>query len=448
MRESPWRVALIASSSWSHAFLTDKNHQLYPDIEADRRLYEALRVGDYDTWRDRAAGRHRGVGPAGDAQLVHAGRRHGGARPQARRVRLRRDVVVQLQQVLRGVHSHETTFDTRQRRSPAAPTAPVNGAIPKLSGDIRPLIPKLGLRNYWYPAVTDKKVGARKPVKVALLGEEICLFRGATGAVAAIQDVCPHRGARLSEGDCHYRGTVACPYHGWVFDESGKNVAVLSEGPDSGRVRQAGHRGEGLPDAHAQGRGLRVDRRRASRRPIEQDVPEEFFDDDALVHDRPGLLALQLGGRARELDGLARELRAPQRGRGRARRLHRAGRPGRAPALRGQRLRRRRGREQLHAPQPAPRTSTPNGWKWPKTNYRRVLDVDHQAAGRSRPAQHPAAEVGAMVRRPPPARHVPRRVRLGPLHAHVRAGRGAPDAGLVLPLHAAEERAPAVLGPG
>jgi len=51
LRESPWRVALIASSSWSHAFLTDKNHQLFPDIEADRLLYEALRVGDYETWR-------------------------------------------------------------------------------------------------------------------------------------------------------------------------------------------------------------------------------------------------------------------------------------------------------------------------------------------------------------------------------------------------------------
>jgi len=51
MRESPWRVALIASSSWSHAFLTDKNHQLYPDIPADRKLYEALSVGDYETWR-------------------------------------------------------------------------------------------------------------------------------------------------------------------------------------------------------------------------------------------------------------------------------------------------------------------------------------------------------------------------------------------------------------
>lgn len=52
LHDSPYRVALIASSSWSHAFLTDKNHQLYPDVPADRRLYEALRQGDYDTWRN------------------------------------------------------------------------------------------------------------------------------------------------------------------------------------------------------------------------------------------------------------------------------------------------------------------------------------------------------------------------------------------------------------
>jgi len=83
--------------------------------------------------------------------------------------------------------------------------------VPKLAGDIRHLIPKLGLRNYWYPAMAESKVGRRKPVKVSMLGEELCLFRGAQGDVVAIQDVCPHRGARLSEGDCHYRGTVACP---------------------------------------------------------------------------------------------------------------------------------------------------------------------------------------------------------------------------------------------
>ena len=49
-RESPWRVALVASSSWSHAFLTEKNHFLWPDIESDRAMFEALQAGDYDAW--------------------------------------------------------------------------------------------------------------------------------------------------------------------------------------------------------------------------------------------------------------------------------------------------------------------------------------------------------------------------------------------------------------
>lgn len=47
---SPWRVVLLASSSWSHAFLVDHNYRLRPDIPADRRLYDALVEGDYATW--------------------------------------------------------------------------------------------------------------------------------------------------------------------------------------------------------------------------------------------------------------------------------------------------------------------------------------------------------------------------------------------------------------
>lgn len=51
MQDSPWRVALIASSSWSHAFLTEKHHWLWPDIDADRQRFEELRAGDYAAWR-------------------------------------------------------------------------------------------------------------------------------------------------------------------------------------------------------------------------------------------------------------------------------------------------------------------------------------------------------------------------------------------------------------
>jgi hypothetical protein len=49
---SPLRVALCASSSWSHAFLVDKHWRLFPDIPRDRALYDALVAGDLASWRD------------------------------------------------------------------------------------------------------------------------------------------------------------------------------------------------------------------------------------------------------------------------------------------------------------------------------------------------------------------------------------------------------------
>ena len=169
----------------------------------------------------------------------------------------------------------------RLQVAPPAEPRRANGAVPRLHGDIRSLIPTLGLRNYWYPAIEARKVGWRKPLKVSMLGEEICLFRGANGDVAAIQDVCPHRGARLSEGDCHYKGTVACPYHGWVFDESGKNVMVLSEGPTSTVCGKAGTEAKVYPTQTLKG-VVFVWVGDGDPAPISEDVPEEFFD-DALV---------------------------------------------------------------------------------------------------------------------------------------------------------------------
>lgn len=45
------RVALVASSSWSHSFLNDKAWHIHPDTDADWRLYQAMVAGDYDSWR-------------------------------------------------------------------------------------------------------------------------------------------------------------------------------------------------------------------------------------------------------------------------------------------------------------------------------------------------------------------------------------------------------------
>ncbi len=47
---SPWRVALVASASFSHGFLTEKNHFLYPDLDADLARFAELKAGDYKAW--------------------------------------------------------------------------------------------------------------------------------------------------------------------------------------------------------------------------------------------------------------------------------------------------------------------------------------------------------------------------------------------------------------
>ena len=54
LQAGPYRVALVASSSWSHAFLTAKNHYLWPDVPADRALYAELEAANYDAWRARS----------------------------------------------------------------------------------------------------------------------------------------------------------------------------------------------------------------------------------------------------------------------------------------------------------------------------------------------------------------------------------------------------------
>lgn len=49
---SPWRIAMVATASFSHAFLTEKNHYFYPDMPSDRQRYAELASGDYKKWRE------------------------------------------------------------------------------------------------------------------------------------------------------------------------------------------------------------------------------------------------------------------------------------------------------------------------------------------------------------------------------------------------------------
>lgn len=81
-----------------------------------------------------------------------------------------------------------------------------------------------GLRDYWYPVLPDWAVH-NDPIGITRLSENIVLWRDDDGTVQAIEDRCPHRGARMSLG-WNLGNRLACWYHGVEVDGTGTVVNV------------------------------------------------------------------------------------------------------------------------------------------------------------------------------------------------------------------------------
>jgi phenylpropionate dioxygenase-like ring-hydroxylating dioxygenase large terminal subunit len=81
-----------------------------------------------------------------------------------------------------------------------------------------------GIRDLWYPVAPSWQV-QNAPIGITRLGEQIALWRDGQGQVHAIEDRCPHRGARLSLG-WNLGDRVACWYHGIEIDGKGVVQAV------------------------------------------------------------------------------------------------------------------------------------------------------------------------------------------------------------------------------
>jgi phenylpropionate dioxygenase-like ring-hydroxylating dioxygenase large terminal subunit len=79
-----------------------------------------------------------------------------------------------------------------------------------------------GIKNLWYPVLPSWTV-REKTVGITRLSEDIVLFRNKDGVVSAIEDRCPHRGAKLSLG-WNLGDRIACWYHG--VEVSGQGVVL------------------------------------------------------------------------------------------------------------------------------------------------------------------------------------------------------------------------------
>ncbi|HWB74008.1 MAG TPA: Rieske 2Fe-2S domain-containing protein [Nannocystaceae bacterium] len=77
----------------------------------------------------------------------------------------------------------------------------------------------------WYVVAFSHELAPGDVRTVHYFDRDIVLYRGESGAVAAVDKTCPHLGAHLGggkvEGDC-----LRCPFHGWKFEASGTCVEV------------------------------------------------------------------------------------------------------------------------------------------------------------------------------------------------------------------------------
>ena len=80
------------------------------------------------------------------------------------------------------------------------------------------------LLNTWYVACAAAEIDD-KPLGRRICNQPIVFYRGADGAVAALEDWCPHRGAPLSLGRV-IEGRLVCGYHGLAMGCDGKTISM------------------------------------------------------------------------------------------------------------------------------------------------------------------------------------------------------------------------------
>lgn len=87
------------------------------------------------------------------------------------------------------------------------------------------------LKNVWYVALPSHELAVNKAQARKIMNEPVVFYRDSKGKVAAMRDICPHRGIPLSYGRV-VNDQLECPYHGWKFDCTGTCTEIPSLLPD------------------------------------------------------------------------------------------------------------------------------------------------------------------------------------------------------------------------
>jgi 5,5'-dehydrodivanillate O-demethylase len=88
------------------------------------------------------------------------------------------------------------------------------------------------MRRYWWPIAATAEL-LENPVKaVTILGENLTLYKNRQGGLGLVGQRCAHRRFDLRFGIPENDG-LRCPYHGWMYDETGQCIEQPAEPEDS-----------------------------------------------------------------------------------------------------------------------------------------------------------------------------------------------------------------------
>ena len=80
--------------------------------------------------------------------------------------------------------------------------------------------------NGWLPVLESSLLKKSQILPIFAFGNDLVAFRSTAGKVTVLDAYCPHLGAHLGYGGRVINDTVNCPFHGWVFNESGDCVHI------------------------------------------------------------------------------------------------------------------------------------------------------------------------------------------------------------------------------
>lgn len=85
-----------------------------------------------------------------------------------------------------------------------------------------------GILGAWIPVGSASALAPLSPTSITVMNREFAVWKDKlTSRWSVLLDECPHRLAPLSQGRINPKsGCIECPYHGWEFDDQGRNKNI------------------------------------------------------------------------------------------------------------------------------------------------------------------------------------------------------------------------------